>query len=106
MNTEEELPHCVRSSLETVPGEQEVQEAAPVCSAIEFSAHFVQIVIVLSRYVPALQATERFISSRSAFYFHFLRKPNHENQPMNFVQGILHTNIVSWCTIKTLRMTD
>ena len=52
------LPHCVRSSLETVPAEQEVQEAAPVCSDIEISGHFVQIVTVLSRYVPALQSTE------------------------------------------------
>ena len=52
------LPHCVRSSLETVPAEQEVQEAAPVCSAIEFSAHFVQLVTVLSLYVPALHSTE------------------------------------------------
>ena len=52
------LPHCVRSSLETVPAEQEVQEAAPVCSDIEISGHFVQIVTVLSRYVPALHSTE------------------------------------------------
>ena len=51
------LPHCVRSSLETVPAEQEGQEAAPVCSAIEFSGHLVQIVTVLSRYVPALHST-------------------------------------------------
>ena len=54
------LPHCVRSSLETVPAEQEVQEAAPVCSAIEFAAHLVQIVTVLSRYVPALHSTAKF----------------------------------------------
>ena len=67
MNTKEELPQCVRSSLETVPAEQEVQEAAPVCSAIEFSAHLVQIVIVLSRYVPALQATERILKFRFTF---------------------------------------
>ena len=69
MNTEEELPHCVRSSLETVPAEQEVQEAAPVCTAIEFSAHFVQIVTVLSRYVPALQSTERLLK----FSFTFIK---------------------------------
>ena len=53
------LPHCVRSSLETVPAEQEVQEAAPVCSVIEFSGHLVQIVIVLSLYVPALHSTKK-----------------------------------------------
>ena len=53
------LPHCVRSSLETVPAEQEVQEAAPVCSDIEISGHFVQIVTVLSLYVPALHSTEK-----------------------------------------------
>ena len=52
------LPHCVRSSLETVPAEQEVQEAVPVCSVTEFSGHLVQIVTVLSRYVPALHSTE------------------------------------------------
>ena len=55
------LPHCVRSLLETVPAEQEVQEAAPVCSAIEFSAHLVQIVIVLSLYVPVLHSTEELV---------------------------------------------
>ena len=54
------LPHCVRSSLETVPAGQEVQEAAPVCSAIEFSGHLVQIVTVLSLYVPALHLSEGF----------------------------------------------
>ena len=43
------LPHCVRSSLETVPAGQEVQEAAPTCDVIEFSGHFVQLVTVLSR---------------------------------------------------------
>ena len=69
MNTEEELPHCVRSSLETVPGEQEVQEAAPFCSAIEFSAHLVQLVTGLSRYVPALQSTERLLK----FSFTFIK---------------------------------
>ena len=53
------LPHCVRSSLETVPAGQEEQEAAPVCSVIEFSAHLVQIVIVLSLYVPALHSSEK-----------------------------------------------
>ena len=42
------LPHCVRSSLETVPAGQEVQEAVPLCSVTEFSAHLVQIVTVLS----------------------------------------------------------
>ena len=51
------LPHCVRSSLETVPAEQKVQEAAPVCSDIEFLGHLVQIVTVLSLYVPALHST-------------------------------------------------
>ena len=51
------LPHCVCSSLETVPAEQEVQEAAPVCFVIEFSGHLVQIVTVLSLYVPALHST-------------------------------------------------
>ena len=61
------LPHCVRSSLETVPAEQEVQEAAPVCSDIQFSGHFVQIVTVLSRYVPALHSTETFISVMNQF---------------------------------------
>ena len=53
-------PHLVRSSLEPVPDEHEVQEAAPGCSVIEFSGHFVQLVTVLSRYVPALQSTETF----------------------------------------------
>ena len=57
------LPHCVRSSLETVPAEQEVQEAAPVFSAIEFSGHLVQIVTVLSLYVPALHSTGEFLFS-------------------------------------------
>ena len=52
------LPHCVRSSFETVPAGQEVQEAAPVCSVIEFSAHLVQLVTALFLYVPALQSTE------------------------------------------------
>ena len=42
------LPHIVRSSLETVPAEQEVQEAAPVLSVIEFSVHLVQLVAELS----------------------------------------------------------
>ena len=51
------LPHCVCSSLETVPAEQEVQEAAPVCFVIEFWGHLVQIVTVLSLYVPALHST-------------------------------------------------
>ena len=57
------LPHCVRSSLETVPAEQGLQKAAPVCSAIEFSAHLVQTVNLSSRYVPALQSTEEFVSN-------------------------------------------
>ena len=55
------LPHCVRSSLETVPAEQEVQEAVPVCSVIEFTAHLVQIVTVLSLYVPAMHSTEEVL---------------------------------------------
>ena len=55
------LPHCVRSSLETVPAEQEVQEANPVSSDIEFTAHLVQIVTVLSLYVPAMHSTEEVL---------------------------------------------
>ena len=55
------LPHCVRSSLEIVPVEQEVQEAAPVCFDIEFSAHLVQTVTVSSLYVPALHSTEEVL---------------------------------------------
>ena len=62
------LPHCVRSSLETVPAEQEVQEAASVCSAIEFLGHLVQIVTVLSRYVPALHSTEEVQKFKSHEY--------------------------------------
>ena len=53
-----QLPHCVLSLLETVPAGQEVQEAAPVCSVIEFSEHLVQLVTALFLYVPALQSTE------------------------------------------------
>ena len=55
------LPHCVRSSLKTFPAEQEVQEAAPVCSDIEFSGHLVQIVTVLSRYVPVMHSTKEVL---------------------------------------------
>ena len=55
------LPHCVRSSLETVPAEQEVQEAAPVLSVIEFLPHLVHLATVLSLYVPALHSTGELV---------------------------------------------
>ena len=51
-------PHFVRSSLETVPAGQEVQVAVSVCSAIQFTGHFMQIEAVLSRYVPIPHSTE------------------------------------------------
>ena len=62
------VPHCVRSSLETVPAEQEVQEAAPVCSVIVFSGHLVQIVTESSLYVPALHSTEEVQKIKSHDY--------------------------------------
>ena len=54
------LPHFVRSSLETVPAGQDVQETVSVCSDIQFTGHFVQIETVLSRYVPTPHLTEIF----------------------------------------------
>ena len=51
-------PHFVRSSLDTVPAGQEVQEAASGCFAIEFTGHLVQMVTVLSLNVPAPHWTE------------------------------------------------
>ena len=48
----------LHSSLETCPGEQEIQDVARSSSAILFSGHFVQLDIELSRYVPALHLTE------------------------------------------------
>ena len=55
------IPHFVRSSFETVPAGQEVHEAPPSCSVIEFSGHFVQLLSVLSLYVPAVHASENFL---------------------------------------------
>ena len=43
----------MRSSLAMCPGEQEVQDVAPSFSVIMFFGHLVQLLIVLSRYVPA-----------------------------------------------------
>ena len=56
-----------------------MQEAAPVCSVIEFTGHLVQIVTEPSRYVPSLQSTEMLLHKFSFIvikmcdrYVHFL----------------------------------